>query len=112
MHDPTEGGLSAGLHELAEASQLALHVEAEAVLWFEPGRVLAEALGADPWGVLASGTLLAAFPPEAAEAARRALEADGHAVRAIARAEAGSGVHTGAGPLPRHEQDELSRVLA
>jgi hydrogenase expression/formation protein HypE len=112
MHDPTEGGLSAGLHELAQASGLALRVDPDAVLWFEPGRALAEALGADPWGVLASGTLLAAFPPDGAEAASRALAARGHAVSAIGRAEPGRGVHTPAGPLRRYEQDELSRVLA
>ena len=112
MHDPTEGGLSAGLHELAEASKLALRVDPDAVLWFEPGRACATALGADPWGVLASGTLLAAFPPERAESARRALEADGYAVGAIARAAEGSGVLAGSAPLPRYERDELSRVLA
>ena len=35
---------------------------ADAVLWYEPGRILSEALGIDPWGLLASGALLAAFP--------------------------------------------------
>jgi hypothetical protein len=52
LHDPTEGGLSAGLHELAEASGLALLIDREAVLWFAPGRAVCTALGADPWGVL------------------------------------------------------------
>lgn len=113
LHDPTEGGLSAGLHELALASQLALRVDVGAVLWFEPGVAVAEALGADPWGVLASGALLAAFDAAAADEARRCLEAEGYAVRAIARAEEGWGVRDGDGaPIPRYEQDELSRVLA
>ncbi len=111
MHDPTEGGLSAGLYELAWASGLSLRVDTGAVIWFEPGCACAAALGADPWGVLASGTLLAAFPPELAPAARRALEAEGYAVAAIARAAEGSGVAGDGGPLPRYEQDELSRVL-
>jgi hydrogenase maturation factor len=112
MHDPTEGGLSSGLHELAQASGLALRVDPEAVLWFEPGRAVARALGADPWGVLASGTLLAGFARHEAEAARAALEAEGWAVRAIAHAESGAGVRTREGrPLVRYEQDELSRVL-
>ncbi|MEE9278919.1 MAG: AIR synthase related protein [Myxococcota bacterium] len=112
LHDPTEGGLSAGLYELAEASGVALELDADAVLWFEPGTALCAALGADPWGTLASGTLLAAFPTEAAEPARRALEDEGFAARAIAVARPGSGVLLDDGrPLERYERDELSRVL-
>jgi hydrogenase maturation factor len=112
LHDPTEGGLSAALHELAEASQVALRVDAEEVLWYEPGRALCAALGADPWGTLASGALLAAFPRERVVAARAALAAEGWPVSAIANAEEGAGVILSSGqPLVRHDRDELSRVL-
>ncbi len=112
LHDPTEGGLSAGLHELAEASGLAIHLDGEPVLWFEPGVAVAEAVGADPWGTLASGALLAAFPSTHAAAARKALEAEGFASRAIGVARVGQGVFRGDGsPLPRYDRDELSRVL-
>jgi hydrogenase maturation factor len=112
LHDPTEGGLSAGLHELAEASGLALVIDPEAVLWFEPGREVCAALGADPWGVLASGTLLAAFPEERAGQAQAALAAAGYASARIGRAEQGCGVRTSAGSrLTRFEQDEVSRIL-
>ena len=111
MHDPTEGGLSAGLHELAEASGVALVVDESAVQWFEPGRRICRALGLDPWGVLASGALLAGFPPETVDTARRRLGADGHAAARIARAEAGRGVRLTSGEaLVRHERDELSRL--
>ena len=113
LHDPTEGGLSAGLHELAEASGLALVLEEAAVNWFAPGLAVAEALGADPWGVLASGVLLAAVPEAKAAATCDALAAAGHEVAVIGRAEAGSGVRFADGrPLHRHEQDEVARVLA
>jgi hydrogenase maturation factor len=112
MHDPTEGGLSAGLYELAEASGIALRVDAKAILWFEPGIAVCEALGADPWGVLASGTLLAAFPQRLADQALRALMADGHATAAIARAVRGTGVERTDGMhFARYERDELSRLL-
>ena len=111
-HDPTEGGLSAGLYELALASGVALDVDESAVLWFEPGVELCAALGADPWGTLASGALLAAFPAAEVERALRELEARGFAARVIATARAGSGVYTAAGrALCRFERDELSRVL-
>ncbi|MDH3690764.1 MAG: AIR synthase related protein [Gammaproteobacteria bacterium] len=112
LHDPTEGGLSAGLFELAEASGVALSVTAEAVLWFEPATVICKALGADPWGVLASGTLLAAFPKRYTHQAQAALEADGYSVAAIAHAEAGIGVRRLDGlEFRRYERDELSRIL-
>lgn len=112
MHDPTEGGLSAGLYEMAEASGVALTVDAQAVLWFGPGKIICEALGADPWGVLASGALIAAFPKARAEEAQAALKAEGYATSLIAQAHAGSGITTTTGAvLPYYEQDEVSRVL-
>lgn len=113
LHDPTEGGLSAGLYELAEASGLALHVNVHAALWFVPGVAICAALEADPWGVLASGALLAAFPKECVDQAQRSLRAEGYPTALLARAESGSGVRSSDGrPLPRYEQDEVSRVLA
>lgn len=113
LHDPTEGGLSAGLHELADASGVALELDPGAVLWFEPGLALCRAVGADPWGTLASGALLAVFPPERADPARQVLAREGFAVRAIGVARSGAGVSLRDGrALPRYERDELSRVLA
>jgi hydrogenase expression/formation protein HypE len=112
LHDPTEGGLSAGLHELAEAAGLTLLIDPEAVLWFAPGRAVCAALGADPWGALASGCLLAAFPEKRVEQARTALAAAGHVSARLGRAELGSGVRTTDGSrLARFEQDEVSRIL-
>jgi hydrogenase maturation factor len=113
LHDPTEGGLATGLHELAEASQLSIRLDGEPVLWFEPGRAICDALGADPWGTLASGTLLAAFPAERIGAACRELEAHGVPARAIGTAVSGRGVEHGDGrPLPRFDRDEVARVLS
>lgn len=110
LHDPTEGGLATGLHELAEASGVALAVDAEAVAWFEPGVAVCRALGADPWGTLASGALLAAFPADRAEAARCALEELAPA-RVLARAEPGGGVTLDGAPLRAFARDEVARVL-
>lgn len=113
MHDPTEGGLSAGLHEMAEASRVALQIDDDAVLWFAPGVALCEALQADPWGMLASGTALTAFPVGVADSALATLCADGYEAAIIARAVPGFGVSFANGePLPRYEQDEISRILA
>ena len=111
MHDPTEGGLSAGLHELAEASGVALLVDDSAIQWFEPGRQICEVLDLNPWGVLASGTLLAGIPASTAEFACRNLNDDGFSATIIANATEGAGVRLpGGAELVRFERDELSRL--
>jgi hydrogenase expression/formation protein HypE len=113
LHDPTEGGLATGLHELAEASKLKIRLSPVPPIWFEPGRVVCEALGADPWGTLASGTLLAALPFEPADALCRELTLRGVPAHAIGKAVPGRGVETAGGrPLPRFDRDEVARVLA
>jgi hydrogenase maturation factor len=112
LHDPTEGGLAAGLHELARASGVRIRIDRKSVLWFEPGVAVCRALGADPWATLASGTLLAAFPADVAESALRALTASGHPAAAVGRAEPGSGVRDDEGrPIPWPDRDDVDRVL-
>ena len=111
LHDPTEGGLSAGLHEMADASGLALTLEPDRIAWFDPGVALCAAAGLDPWGTLASGTLLAGFAPDRLDRALRDLAWAGHDATVIGRAVAGSGAAFADGtPLLRHERDELSRL--
>ena len=111
LHDPTEGGLSAGLHEMADASGAAIAVEPDRILWFEPGTALCAAAGLDPWGTLASGTLLAGFAPERVDAAVHDLASAGHRVSVIGRAECGRGVTlVGSGPLARFDRDEINRL--
>jgi len=113
LHDPTEGGLAAGLHELARASGIAVRVDRGAVLWFEPGIAVCRALGLDPWCTLASGTLLAAFPAETAEAALDAFRGHGHPAAVIGTAETGSGVHDTDGlSIAWPDRDEVARFLS
>jgi hydrogenase expression/formation protein HypE len=113
LHDPTEGGLAVGLHEMAAAAGVRIRVDREAVLWFEPGRAVCRALGADPWSTLASGTLLAAFPAEAAEEALHAFAREGHEASRVGTAEPGSGVEDTEGrPIPFPERDEVARLLS
>ena len=111
LHDPTEGGLSAGLHEMADASGVTIAVEPDRILWFEPGTALCAAAGLDPWGTLASGTLLAGFAPDRVDATVQGLASAGHRVAVIGRAESGCGVNLiGSGPLARFDRDELNRL--
>jgi hydrogenase maturation factor len=113
MHDPTEGGLAAGLHEIAAASRLRIRVDLGSVLWFEPGRTICAALAADPMATLASGCLLAAFPANRARAVLRSLAQHGHAAAQIGTAETGSGVCDADGrPLAWPARDEVVRLLS
>jgi hydrogenase maturation factor len=113
LHDPTEGGLAAGLHELAHASGVGIRIDRGAVLWFAPGVAVCRALGGDPWATLASGTLLAAFTAEAAEPALAAFMDQGYPAAVIGTAEPGSGVRdTTGGSIPWPEHDELDRLLS
>jgi len=113
LHDPTEGGLAGGLHELAAAAGHRIVVDREAVLWFSPGVAVCNALGANPWNTLASGTLLATFPPDAVQAALAALAEHGHPAAVIGRVEDGRGVEDESGEaIAWAEQDEVARVLA
>jgi hydrogenase maturation factor len=113
MHDPTEGGLAGGLHELARAAGVRIRVYREAVLWFEPGLAVCRALGADQWSTLASGTLLAVFEQSAAGEALVELDKHGHRAAVIGTVEAGEGVcDTEASPIPWPDRDEVARLLS
>jgi hydrogenase expression/formation protein HypE len=117
LHDPTEGGLAQGLWEWAEAAGVGFRVRADAVPVLEETRLVCDALGLDPWGLLASGALLLAVAPDRAEAVAAAIRARGVAVAAIGvavPAEEGVRVVDAAGrerPLPSFERDELARFL-
>jgi hydrogenase maturation factor len=113
LHDPTEGGLAVGLHEMARAAGVRISIDEEAVLWFEPGLAVCRALGADPWSTLASGTLVAVFAPDAADAALAAFAEHEQPAALIGDVEEGSGVyHRDGRPLPQSDRDEVARLLS
>ena len=113
LHDPTEGGLAGGLHEMAEAAGVRISVDRQAVLWFEPGVAVCRALDADPWSTLASGTLLGVFAPEQAEAALAAFADEGYPSAVIGTAGHGAGVCDKDGqPISWPDRDEVARVLS
>jgi hydrogenase maturation factor len=113
MHDPTEGGVASGLHELAAAAGVGVRVDKSLVAWFEPGLAVCHALGADPWATLASGCLLATFPPERVDVALEVLSALGRSAVVIGVIEAGAGVRSSDGaPIGWPDRDEVARILA
>lgn len=76
MHDPTEGGLSSALYEMAEAAGVGLRIEAERIRILPETAQLCSDFGLNPLGAIASGTLLICIDPtcekRAVERLRRA----------------------------------------
>ena len=116
MHDPTEGGLAAALHELSLASGRGMVVEGSAIPVLRSTRRLCRHLGIDPLGLIASGALLIASPEEGAGAVMKGLSEAGIRASVIGRVteEAGGVLMRRRGrlePLPMPERDELARIL-
>jgi hydrogenase maturation factor len=63
MHDPTEGGLSAALCEVAEAAGVGMQVDADAIRILPEAARLCAQFGLNPLGVIASGSLLVFADP-------------------------------------------------
>ncbi len=117
MHDPTEGGLANGLHELAMAAGVAIEVEMDRIPIYEESRVLCEAFDLNPMGVIASGSLLiTASLPDAQKILERA-DRHGLAMIEIGRIK-GRGKPSvtmitpeGEAPLPYFDRDEVLRIF-
>ncbi len=60
MHDPTEGGVANGLHELADASNLGFIVKRDALTIHEETHQICNLLSLDPLNLISSGTMLIA----------------------------------------------------
>jgi len=116
MHDPTEGGLSSGLYELAEASQVGLRIVGERIPILPESARFCEALGLDPLGTIASGALLLTAPPEAAEQLLQRYRREGilaAAIGEVVEQEEGITLVVGgeAKPFPRFDRDEIARLF-
>lgn len=116
MHDPTEGGISTGLWELAHASGKKLIVDLSAVHVYPETDAFCRELGLDPLGLIASGSLLAAVAPEESAQMVEALHREGVGAAVIGNVAEGSAaveVETpdGLEPMPIFEQDELTRLF-
>jgi hydrogenase expression/formation protein HypE len=117
MHDPTEGGLATGLWEMAQAGGVGLDVEVGAVPLLPLCARFCGLLGLDPFGLIASGTLLAAIDATDVAPAVAACERAGVPCARIATVTDAAGVvrqctTPGWTSLPRFDQDEIARLLA
>ena len=75
MRDPTRGGLSSAVHELAEASGVGVKLTELAIPLRPEVRAACELLGLDPLYVASEGKLIAVVAPEDAGRALEAMRA-------------------------------------
>ncbi len=73
MRDPTRGGISSTLNEIAQQSRAGIEIEEASVPIHEQVRGACELLGLDPLYVANEGKLIAVVPPECAEAVLDAM---------------------------------------
>ncbi len=73
MRDPTRGGVSSTLNEIAEQSRVGIEVEERALPIHEQERGACELLGLDPLYVANEGKLIAIVAPEGADALLQAM---------------------------------------
>ena len=109
MHDPTEGGIATALHEMSDASNVGMDIDAEAVRAMTPPETveICRALGVNSVGLISAGALLIAATPEDATRIIGALEESSIRAAVIGRVvPRGRGVS-----IPRFERDELARIL-
>src|SRR6266536_169207 len=76
MRDPTRGGVSSTLNEIAEQSRVGIRLEESAIPIREEVRGACEMLGLDPLYVANEGKLIAIVAPEAVDVLLRAMRAN------------------------------------
>jgi len=85
LRDPTRGGVSSALNEIAQGSRTGIRLEESAIPIAEPVRGACEILGLDPLYVANEGKVLVIVAPERAERALAAMRAHprGHGAERI-----------------------------
>jgi hydrogenase expression/formation protein HypE len=73
MHDATECGIWGGLYELAQAANLGVRVEKEAIVVEDCVPEICRYFGIDPYASISEGTLIASCRPHKAQAVVAAL---------------------------------------
>ena len=116
MHDPTEGGLVAGLHELAVASGKGLRVFADRVPIFPETHAICRCLQIDPLRLIASGALLIGASAQTVEKVVAALKREEIPVGEIAEVVPGNDgmqIESGGATLPLipPDRDEIAKVF-
>lgn len=115
-HDPTEGGIATGIHEIASRSGVGARIDSAKIMIREETIELCSYFDLDPLGILSSGVFLFTAPPELAGDACAKLNSGGIPAAVIGEITPDPGeiilMQGGkARPLPIYIKDELLKVL-
>ncbi|NMC60824.1 MAG: hydrogenase [Candidatus Methanofastidiosa archaeon] len=105
MHDPTEGGVLGGLHEIADASNKGFEFYEDSVKLYPETKLICEILNINPFGLISSGALLIVSPKEKTKEIILALEKEKIQATIIGKITKEKRSHE------RIYQDELWRIL-
>ena len=115
MHDPTEGGIANGLHEMADVGDLGFRIFANKVIVREETKKICAFYDLDPLALISSGSLLVSVPRDHAKVLVEKLLAKGINASIIGEFLAEKKrviIEDGAErPLKRPEADELWKVV-
>jgi len=116
MHDPTEGGVATGVHELATASKKSIELIVDSVLVRTETERICAKYELDPLGLLGSGALLATFRYIDAEDYIKALKKKFIQASVVGYVVPGKGASKAVSrgkvtPLSFSERDEILKVL-
>ncbi|MHA2212934.1 MAG: AIR synthase family protein [Candidatus Thorarchaeota archaeon] len=116
MHDPTEGGIAGGLHELCDASHVGFEVELDRIPTIEPTRLICDELGIDALNLISSGCMIMTCESDYDEAVAKAIESEGIKATIIGKVMEDQEYRKllsddGSVPLPRPETDALWNAL-
>lgn len=115
MHDPTEGGVAAGLFEMASAAGARFVVEVDRIPVLPYTAQLCDGFGLRPLGLIGSGALLLTVPQSRGRALEQALRRQRIPVTCIGRVSRGTGVEARSDgkriPFAWSPRDELTRLF-
>ncbi len=117
MHDVTEGGVATALEELSVAGRHRIRVNRDSIPVMSETTRICSLLGADPLGLIASGSLLIACEAAASDELAERIRGEGVGAAIIGEVlDEGQGVEASNGrgeivPWPRFKVDELARIL-
>ncbi len=114
MHDVTEGGVATALEEISAAGGHRIAVDTSIIPILDETRVICGALGLDPLGLIASGSLLITCSPQTSDALSYRLRQAGIGVARIGEVLGpGEGIETkGEGrPWVSFAADEITRLF-
>ena len=117
MHDPTEGGLFGALQEVSKAANVGLHIEENNIYILPECLEICLKTGINPFGMIASGSLLCTVKPESSKKLIDNLYLSGsfgYKIGKIMPKEYGLMLSTknGIKQMPVFKRDEIARYLS